>query len=126
MKLEATAAQGREALNLEPEITGNILNTSKMLNQVFQNKQKFSKADLAFSAQSYLARGLALLAIEKAQELGVKNIGFSGGVAHNQHITLTIKKTVEEAGFRFFVHQLVPPGDGGISFGQAVVAAFEE
>lgn len=126
MKLEAAAAQGREALNLEPEIAENTLNTSKMLNQVFQNKQRFSKADLGFSAQSYLARGLALLAIEKAQELGITNIGFTGGVAHNKHITLTIKKAVEEAGFRFFVHWLVPPGDGGVSFGQAVVAAFEE
>jgi len=126
IKLEAAAARGREALKMEPEIAGNVLNTSKMVSEVFRNKEKLSVADLAFSAQSYLARGLAFLAVEKAQELGVKAIGFSGGVAHNEHMTLTIRKIVENAGFHFFVHELIPPGDGGLSLGQAVVAGFQE
>ena len=52
-------------------------------------------------------------------------MGFSGGVAYNEHLTATIKRVVEENGLRFVVHELVPPGDGGISFGQAVVAAWQ-
>jgi hydrogenase maturation protein HypF len=126
MKLEALAAKGSEKLNLKPKIDGAVLNTSSMVNEIFHRREEIPASDLAFSAQSYIARGLATLAIEKAQELGVKNVGFTGGVAYNQHITLTIRKTVEEAGIRFFVHRLVPPGDGGLSFGQAVVAAFTE
>jgi hydrogenase maturation protein HypF len=126
MKLEAIATKGKEALSLKPEINGNSLITSNMVKEIFLNREKASVADLAFSAESYLARGLATLAIEKALELGVKNVGFTGGVAYNEHITLTIKRIVEEAGIQFFVHRLVPPGDGGISFGQAIIAGFAE
>jgi len=31
---------------------------------------------------------------------------------------------VEAAGLRFFVHEAVPAGDGGVSFGQAIVGGF--
>ena len=43
-----------------------------------------SASDLAYSAHAYLARGLAGLAVEKAQAQGVKTVGFSGGAACNQ------------------------------------------
>jgi hydrogenase maturation protein HypF len=69
---------------------------------------------------------LAQLALEEAERLNVNHIGFSGGVAYNEHITATIRKIVEGKGFKFFVHDRVPPGDGGISFGQAVVAGFQK
>jgi len=64
--------------------------------------------------------------VEEAERLNVGNIGFSGGVAYNEHITQTIRKIVEKNGFRFFVHDHVPPGDGGIAFGQAIVAALSK
>jgi hydrogenase maturation protein HypF len=62
--------------------------------------------------------------MEKARVLGVKNIGFSGGAACNQILAKVMRKTVEDAGLRFLVHEAVPAGDGGVSFGQAVVGAF--
>ena len=44
-------------------------------------------------------------------------------MAHNELITNTIRESVEEAGFTFLVHNQIPPGDGGISFGQTVVSS---
>jgi hydrogenase maturation factor HypF (carbamoyltransferase family) len=35
-----------------------------------------------------------------------------------------MRKTVENAGLRFYVNEAVPPGDGGVSFGQAVIGGF--
>jgi hydrogenase maturation protein HypF len=35
-----------------------------------------------------------------------------------------MRKIVEASGFRFLVHQAVPPGDGGLSFGQVVASGF--
>ena len=89
-------------------------------------EQKFSAADLAYSAHAYLAKGLAALAIEKAIELGVKDVGFSGGAACNQILAKVMREAVEAAGLRFFVHEAVPAGDGGVSFGQAVVGGFSQ
>ncbi|MEM3766653.1 MAG: hypothetical protein QXU46_06485, partial [Candidatus Bathyarchaeia archaeon] len=55
---------------------------------------------------------------------GVKIIGFSGGVACNEILAGIMRKTVEAANLRFLVHEAIPPGDGGLSFGQAVYAGF--
>jgi len=123
IKLESAALKGKDVLRLEPEFDGKTLNTTLLASELFDQRNKQSTADLAYSAQTYLARGLAQLALMEAQRLKVKNIGFSGGVAHNEHFAVVMKSVIEERGFRFFVHNQVPPGDGGIAFGQAMVAA---
>jgi len=125
MKLESAAIGGKDVLNLQPELEGPIINTTSMVEEVFRQRGKHSIADLAYSAQSYIARSLAQLTIRKAEYLDIKAIGFSGGVAYNEQITLTIKRVVEGRGFTFAVHRMVPPGDGGISFGQTIAASFQ-
>ena len=37
-----------------------------------------------------------------------------------------MRDNIEAAGLRFWVHEAVPPGDGGVSFGQAVVGGFSK
>ncbi|MGC9345231.1 MAG: carbamoyltransferase HypF, partial [Candidatus Bathyarchaeales archaeon] len=122
MKLEAMAMKGKDVLKLEPTIKSNTLDTTQMLLEIFENRGKHSTTDLARSAHAYLAKGLATLAIEKALENDVKTIGFSGGVACNEILALTMQKIVEAHGLRFLVHEAVPPGDGGLSLGQAFAA----
>ncbi len=124
MKLESMAAKGKDVLKLKPIIRGDTLDTTQMLLDIFENKDKHSKADLAYSAQAYLAKGLAALAIEKAFENDIKIVGFSGGVAANEILTLTLGEIVKTSGLRFLAHRDVPPGDSGLSFGQAVASAF--
>jgi hydrogenase maturation protein HypF len=124
MKLESTALKGKDVLKLEPAIKSDTLETTQLLLEIFENKVKHRAADLAYSAHAYLAKGLATLAIEKALENNVKTIGFSGGAACNEILVSLMRKTVGEAGLRFLVHEVIPPGDGGLSFGQAVVGGF--
>jgi len=124
MKLESTALKGKDVLNLQPIIKGNTLDTTHLLSEIFENRQKHSVADLAYSAHAYIARGLATLAIEKASKNGIKTIGFSGGAACNEILASTMRRIAEATGLQFLVHKIVPPGDGGVSFGQAVVGGF--
>jgi hydrogenase maturation protein HypF len=124
MKLESAALNGKDVLDLKPVIRHEILDTTQLLASIFENSQKHSVEDLAYSAHVYLARGLAALAVEKAIENNVRVVGFSGGAASNQILTATMRKTVEETGLHFLVHEAVPPGDGGVSFGQAIVGGF--
>jgi hydrogenase maturation protein HypF len=126
MKLESTAMKGKDVLNLAPKVKGNILDTTFLVSEIFSNKDKVSAADLARSSQAYIARGLAQMAVEEAMRLQVKYIGFSGGVAYNEHIASSIRKNVEKEGFKFLVHNKIPAGDGGTSFGQAIVAGFQK
>jgi len=125
MKLESAATKGKDVLKLEPIIKDNVLNTTTLVNQIFNQRNACSISDLAFSAQLYLAKGLVQMAVSEAKHLDVDVVGFSGGVAYNEHITQTIRKVVEENKLRFVVHELVPPGDGGVSLGQAVAAAWQ-
>jgi hydrogenase maturation protein HypF len=124
MKLESGALKGKDALNLKPLVRGDTLDTTTLLAAIFENKRKLSVNDLAYSAHAYLAKGLASLAVDKALLLGVKSVGFSGGAACNQILAKVMRDSVEAAGLRFPVHEVVPAGDGGISFGQAVVGGF--
>jgi hydrogenase maturation protein HypF len=124
MKLESIARGGRDVLKLKPICDGSVLHTSEMLLEIFANRQRYSEADLAYSAHVYLAKGLATMAIETASANNIRTIGFTGGVACNEIMTLTMRKIVESAGLELVVHQNVPPGDGGLSFGQAVACAF--
>jgi len=126
IKLESVALKGKDVLNLEPEIEGGTLDTTTLVERIFALRDRYSVANLACSAQTYLAQGLAQLAVKEAERLNVTNIGFSGGVAYNEHITQRIQEEIEKNGFKFFVHERVPPGDGGIAFGQAIAVAFSK
>jgi hydrogenase maturation protein HypF len=124
MKLESAAIKGKDTLNMKPLINGNVLDTTQMFHAIFENIGKASTADLAYFAHAYLAKGLASLAVEKAVEAGVNAVGFSGGAACNQILAGIMRRTVEAAGLKFLVHEAIPAGDGGVSFGQAVVGGF--
>jgi hydrogenase maturation protein HypF len=124
MKLESAALEGVDVLKLDPLIKGNVLDTTGLLLNVFENRAKESKANLAYSAHAYLAKGLASLAVNAAVENGVKLVGFTGGAACNEILAKLMREAVEAAGLRFFVHEAVPSGDGGVSFGQAIVGGF--
>ncbi len=125
MKLESKALGGRDVLNLKSKVEKDILDTSFLLEEIFDNVRRVPTVDLAFSAQSYIGRGLAEIAVEKAKELGVKTTSFSGGVAYNGQITETIRQSVEDAGIQFFTNIQVPPGDGGVSFGQVIIGSLQ-
>jgi hydrogenase maturation protein HypF len=63
-----------------------------------------------------------------AAKLGRENteidkVALSGGCMHNRRLARLLRAGLEEEGFQVFEHRTVSPGDGGLSYGQAVVAA---
>jgi hydrogenase maturation protein HypF len=56
------------------------------------------------------------------EDSGVSVVALSGGVFQNMVLTDGCVQGLTAAGFRVLTHSSVPPNDGGISLGQAVVA----
>lgn len=126
MKLEAFAAKGNKCVEIPILITKKdgryMLDTTEIVDAVYNARNKHRFQDIAASSQSAIARGLSYMAIEVAKDRGIKVIGFSGGVAYNNAIITEAQNTVEKEGFEFVTHVKLPCGDGGISLGQAVIA----
>ena len=80
-----------------------------------------SNADKAFIFHYALAEGFARLARQQAQRHQCKTIVLSGGVWHNQLLRRLIKEQLAE--FKVLSAHQFPMGDGGLSFGQAVIAS---
>ena len=53
---------------------------------------------------------------------GINKIALSGGVFQNRYLTERIISLLEKDDFQVYIQRKVPPNDGGISLGQAVVA----
>ncbi|WP_158855064.1 carbamoyltransferase HypF [Halorhabdus sp. CUG00001] len=126
MKLEATGVEG-DVLDYDiPYVSRDgdrVLDSSQLLCDLAAMTGDHTTADLAATAQWALAQGLAEVAVEVAESRGVETVGFTGGVAYNDAITRTVRERVREAGLEWLGHDRVPPGDGGIAYGQVVVAA---
>ncbi|MCP5103063.1 MAG: carbamoyltransferase HypF, partial [bacterium] len=79
--------------------------------------------DRAYLFHKTLARGFADMAKLAAVEYGIDTVGLTGGVFQNTLLLKLTKELLELEGFRVLIHSEVPPNDGGISLGQAFLAA---
>jgi hydrogenase maturation protein HypF len=73
-----------------------------------------------------LARAIAAMAVKLAGEESVRRFGtvaLSGGCFQNKILFEQTTKRLRAAGFVVLAHAAVPPNDGGLSLGQAAVAA---
>jgi hydrogenase maturation protein HypF len=69
---------------------------------------------------------LAELLVAVARTQAEREVVLSGGCFQNRYLAELCLQRLRDAGFTPYAHQLVPPNDGGISLGQAWVAAYGE
>jgi hydrogenase maturation protein HypF len=81
------------------------------------------KSRIAASFHAGLATAFICAAKSARENTGIEKVALSGGCLHNRRLTRLLRAGLEEEGFQVFAHRTVSPGDGGLSYGQAVVAA---
>ncbi|HTY82321.1 MAG TPA: carbamoyltransferase HypF, partial [Dehalococcoidales bacterium] len=73
---------------------------------------------------------IAKMVVETCQNIsgdtGIKEVAISGGVFQNRILFDKSIGMLESAGFKVYTHHQVPCNDGGLSLGQAVIAANQE
>jgi hydrogenase maturation protein HypF len=83
--------------------------------------------DLASAALAFHhAVAAAVLAVSRQVALahGAMPVALTGGVFQNALLTRLTREALEAEGFEVLTHRLVPPNDGGLSLGQAVIAGY--
>jgi hydrogenase maturation protein HypF len=100
------------------------LDLSKMLRQITDDIQNNQPA-AAISAKFHntIVDALMEMATAARESIRLDTVALSGGVFCNRHLANRLIKQLKENGFSVLLHQNVPSNDGGISLGQAAIAA---
>jgi hydrogenase maturation protein HypF len=70
-----------------------------------------------------LAQALVAGCLAVRQQTSLNSVALSGGVFQNRLLLELLMAQLQQYGFRTYINRRVPPNDGGLSFGQLVVAA---
>lgn len=96
------------------------LDSHALFRAVYEDRARGTDVPLiALRFHHSLAEGLAELAAHEAGRLGIRHVGLSGGCMQNVTLTLALAEALEQRGLIPLPHRNLPPGDGGISLGQA-------
>ena len=126
MRLEPLLEEGHERPEwgfLTTRTTSGQVGVLPVLDTLFglRPRSRRDRCDAAASAVGAVVAGLADAAAEAAVARGLP-VGVTGGVAYSLPVLRLIESRVGAAGARLVLHSRLPPGDGGVSAGQAVLA----
>ncbi|HVB37401.1 MAG TPA: carbamoyltransferase HypF [Vicinamibacterales bacterium] len=80
-------------------------------------------ADIARRFHNGIAAVLARVAGLVRQDTALNRVCLSGGCFQNRTLLASLQAALRADGFEVFTHREIPCGDGGLSLGQAIVAA---
>jgi hydrogenase maturation protein HypF len=127
IELEALA-QGSGPLTYHFDVTGEAPLTcdpAPLIRAVAQDVQAGQPvAAIASAFHAAVAELIVTLALRIRQRTGLQQVALSGGVFQNVRLLEMAMRQLQAQGFTVLVHRLVPPNDGGLALGQAVIANF--
>jgi hydrogenase maturation protein HypF len=78
---------------------------------------------LAAGFQAAIADVTTAMLHDARERTGVRTVCLSGGVFQNRRLAADLLRGLASDGFEVFINRQVPVNDGGVSYGQAAVAA---
>jgi hydrogenase maturation protein HypF len=80
-------------------------------------------AEIAGCFHASIAALLEAACLRAREQTGLNSVALSGGVFQNRLLLEQLVARLEQHTFQVYINRRVPPNDGGLSFGQAAVAA---
>jgi hydrogenase maturation protein HypF len=119
-------AKGAPASDAYPfPFAGGELDFRPLLDCVVTDRMRARPAgEIARAFQLGVARGLSTCVRTICEGHGIRTVVLSGGVFQNELLLEDLKPLFDAAQLEVWTNHAVPPNDGGISLGQAALAAF--
>lgn len=126
MELESFCASGikeRYKFCIYKEGMEFIIDPQEIFIEIIKDlKEGIDKKIMAAKFHNTVAEFTLNLCGKIRENSGINKIALSGGVFQNKYLTEKVVSLLEDKGFKVYTQSKVPPNDGGISLGQAVVA----
>lgn len=127
IELEALAGQGCEVAHYPFRIDQSVepwqVDFRPMLSALLADVSgQRPAAESAGRFHHTLAAAAAEVCVGLRRRTGLERAVLSGGVFQNRLLSEVLCGLLEENGFQVFTQRLVPPNDGGLALGQAIVA----
>jgi len=117
-----------QASRLSEEISSDemiVIDFRNTFREILEDMKKGKdKRTLASLFHNTIASGIRDAVVKISQSSNIKDVCLSGGVFQNRIFTEILFRRLSDAGLNLFLHRLLPPNDGGISFGQAVIGGW--
>lgn len=126
IELEAYATEkaGNYSYNIDCKENTWIMNPLPMWPELLADIEKDLPAgEIAYKFHLTIVKMFTEILKKVREESGLNRVVLSGGVFHNQILLVELLHSLQAAGFIVYHHQQLPPGDGGLSLGQAIIAS---
>lgn len=105
------------------EISEDIINLNGIISNILIDiNHAIHTAIIATKFHNAIANLILVLCKQIENENNLHHVALSGGVWQNQYLLRKTYQILTEEGFSVLIHHNIPPNDGGISLGQAVIA----
>jgi hydrogenase maturation protein HypF len=123
IELEALAAAG-ETSAYHFDYDGSQFDAAPLINAAAADALAgISPQIISARFHNSLAALILEISLEQRRKTGLNQVALSGGVFQNVTLLESAVQRLEWANFEVFVHHKVPPNDGGLALGQAIIAA---
>lgn len=103
------------------------IRTEPLIHAIAKDVTKITRIGLISSRfHNGLAQTFTELCLKLRKKEGLRQVALSGGVFQNRVLLEILATGLRENGFKVLTHRQVPANDGGISLGQAVIAALRK
>lgn len=124
MWLEQIARSAPDCEAYSFPLDGNELDFRPLLDSVIRDRLRGrSLPEIARAFHSGMASGLCAAALKLCETYLLDTVVLSGGVFQNELLLALVKPLLEREAIHIWINSAVPPNDGGISLGQAALAA---
>lgn len=126
MELEAMASgwEGASLLPYDYELTDGMIDTRPVVRAIAAEVERGAEAAHIAARFHETVAAFTVAACQRLHADGApREVVLCGGVMQNARLVARLIQRLDEVGLRPHIHREVPPNDGGMSLGQAVVGA---